>query len=302
MSVICYYHPCYSTLDLPATHRFPIKKYRLLFEAIKTLDDSNHFQFQLPTPATSQQLLLCHSSEYVMQFLTGELDSKAIRKMGFPWSKELVERTCLSVGASINAAQIALKYGFSLQLSGGYHHAFTDFGSGFCIFNDLAIAAAHCIELGLVERVLIFDCDVHQGDGTAQISQQQSNIISCSIHCEQNFPAKKQQSDLDFALNKGCTDDEYLSTVQQALTLATRLYQPDLILYNAGADIFAQDELGYLNISLEGVYQRDLAVIGFCQAQSIPLACAIGGGYMRDINQLVNVHLQLFKAALQYHK
>ena len=218
--------------------------------------------------------------------------------MGFPYSNELVERTLLSVGASIQSSEHALKHGFSANLSGGYHHAYSDYGSGFCIFNDLAIAAAHLINTEQADTVLIFDCDVHQGDGTAQITQNHNQIITCSIHCEQNFPRNKQESTYDFVLPAKTTDAEYLATLRQALDFFVRIHNPDIILYNAGADIYIKDELGLFNISLNGVYERDLFVINFCKQHQIPLMCALGGGYQRNLSSLINVHKQLFKAAI----
>lgn len=297
MKPLFFYHPLYSSLPLGPKHRFPINKYKDLFSKLcgTGLDLSI---CQDPPPATLEQLQLCHDQQYVEAFIRGELSEKAIRKMGFPWTELLVERTLQSIGASIASAEAALKHGIALHLSGGYHHAYREFGSGFCIFNDLAIAAAHCIKAQKAERVLIFDLDVHQGDGTAQICQNYPDIITCSVHCQQNFPAIKQHSDLDFPLERGCKDQEYLETVQQALQMSIRLYQPDLVLYNAGADIYQGDELGYFDISLEGVYQRDSYVINTCQELGLPLACALGGGYQRDIKQLIQVHWQLIRASL----
>jgi len=260
---------------------------------------ANHFT--PPIKATPAQLSLCHNQAYINDFLNGSLSNKAIKKMGFPYSNQLVERTLLSVGASIQGSEHALKHGFSANLSGGYHHAYRDYGSGFCIFNDLAIAAAHLINTEQADTILIFDCDVHQGDGTAQITQNQSNIITCSIHCEQNFPRLKQQSDYDFAMPANTTDADYLTTLKQALEFCVRIHSPDVILYNAGADIYQKDELGLFNVSLEGVYNRDYYILNYCKMNNIPLMCALGGGYQRNVNSLINVHKQLFKAAVDLY-
>ena len=292
-----YYHPLYSDLILPERHRFPIQKYKLLKTEIENLGVSA-IHFQEPKKATKSQLSLCHSQRYIDDFLNGTLSNKAIKKMGFPYSNELVERTLLSVGASIQSSEHALKHGFSANLSGGYHHAYSDYGSGFCIFNDLAIAAAHLINTEQADTVLIFDCDVHQGDGTAQITQNHDQIITCSIHCEQNFPRNKQESTYDFALPAKTTDAEYLATLEQALDFCVRIHNPDIILYNAGADIYTKDELGLFDVSLNGVYERDLFVLNFCKQHQIPLMCALGGGYQRNLSSLINVHKQLFKAAI----
>jgi len=295
-----FYHPLYSALTLPERHRFPIQKYQLLKAEIEDLGlTANHFTS--PIKATPAQLSLCHNQAYINDFLNGSLNNKAIKKMGFPYSEQLVERTLLSVGASIQGSEHALKHGFSANLSGGYHHAYSDYGSGFCIFNDLAIAAAHLINTDQADTILIFDCDVHQGDGTAQITQNQSNIITCSIHCEQNFPRLKQQSDYDFAMPANTTDADYLTTLEQALEFCVRIHNPDIILYNAGADIYQKDELGLFNVSLEGVYNRDYYILNYCKMNNIPLMCALGGGYQRNVNSLINVHKQLFKAAVDLY-
>ncbi len=292
-----YYHPLYSDLILPERHRFPIQKYQLLKTEIENLGVSA-IHFKDPKKATASQLALCHSQRYIDDFLTGGLSDKAIKKMGFPYSQQLVERTLLSIGGSIQAAEAAFSHDLTFNLSGGYHHAYSDFGSGFCIFNDLAIAAAHLINTEQADTVLIFDCDVHQGDGTAQITQNYNQIITCSIHCEQNFPRNKQESTYDFALPAKTADDEYLATLRQALDFCVRIHNPDIILYNAGADIYTKDELGLFNISLNGVYERDLFVLNFCKQHQIPLMCALGGGYQRNLSSLINVHKQLFKAAI----
>ncbi len=292
-----YYHPLYSDLILPERHRFPIQKYKLLKSEIENLGVSA-IHFQEPIKATKSQLSLCHSQRYIDDFLNGILSDKAIKKMGFPYSQQLVERTLLSIGGSIQAAEAAFSHDLTFNLSGGYHHSHSDFGSGFCIFNDLAIAAAHLINTEQADTVLIFDCDVHQGDGTAQITQNHNQIITCSIHCEQNFPRNKQESTYDFALPAKTADDEYLATLKQALDFCVRIHNPDIILYNAGADIYTKDELGLFNISLNGVYERDLFVLNFCKQHQIPLMCALGGGYQRNLSSLINVHKQLFKAAI----
>ncbi len=291
-----FYHPSYSALPLPPRHRFPINKYALLKSQLSTLQLDN--KFISPDKAPFESLLLCHDKDYIQSFMNGTLSQNAIRKMGFPWSNDLVERTLFSVGGSIAAAKYALENGTAANLSGGYHHAHKDFAAGFCIINDFAVAACDVIEQGLAETVVIFDCDVHQGDGTASILSKHSDVITCSIHCENNFPRIKAESDYDFPLSANTDDDAYLNTVSQALSLVCRLHKPDLILYNAGADIYKQDELGLLDISLNGVYERDRLVLDYCHQQGIPIAAAMGGGYQKNITQLVDVHKQFFIALL----
>ena len=292
-----YYHPLYSDLILPERHRFPIQKYQLLKTEIESLGVLAS-SFQEPKKANASQLALCHSQRYIDDFLNGGLSDKAIKKMGFPYSQQLVERTLLSIGGSIQAAEAAFSHDLTFNLSGGYHHAYSGFGSGFCIFNDLAIAAAHLINTEQADTVLIFDCDVHQGDGTAQITQKNDQVITCSIHCEQNFPRNKQESTYDFALPAKTTDTEYLTTVSQALDFCVRIHNPDIILYNAGADIYTKDELGLFDVSLDGIYKRDFFILNFFKQHQIPLMCALGGGYQRNLSKLINVHKQLFKAAI----
>ncbi|MCF6436256.1 histone deacetylase [Pseudoalteromonas sp. MMG022] len=289
-----FYHPSYSALSLPPRHRFPIQKYVLLKDQLVQLQLQN--KLVCPSKVNIESLLLCHDANYVQSFINGTLSEKAIRKMGFPWSKALVERTLYSVGGSIEAANCALKHGVAANLSGGYHHAHKGFGSGFCIINDFAVAACYLIQQALAETIVIFDCDVHQGDGTASILTERSDIITCSIHCEQNFPRNKAESDYDFPLAANAQDEAYLDTVHQALSLVCRLHSPDLILYNAGADIYKQDELGLLNVSLDGVLARDKLVMDYCRQNNIPMAAAMGGGYQKNITQLVDVHKQFFVA------
>lgn len=290
------YHECYSDLVLPERHRYPIGKYRALYQRLLAAGvPANAFITDSP-PATVAQLALVHQTDYIDTLLSGQIDPKAMRRIGFPWSEFLVRRSLQSVGGTIACAQLALQYGCALHLSGGYHHAFAGEGAGFCLFNDLAVAAKVLQQQG-VGRILIFDCDVHQGDGTALLFADDSNIITASLHGEKNFPARKQQSDWDIGLPTHCTDTLYLEAVEQSLDYLLRLYQPDLVLYDAGVDIHQHDDLGLLNISTTGVRQRDQLVLSRCQQAGIPLAAVIGGGYQRDLTALTDVHLQLFQAA-----
>ncbi|KAF7786738.1 hypothetical protein PRUB_a1388 [Pseudoalteromonas rubra] len=293
-----FYHPSYSALPLPPKHRFPIDKYRLLYQQLLQTPCASWLT-QPNLVASPAHITLCHEPEYVTAFLNGTLPDGAVKRMGFPWSEQLVERTLCSVGAALEAVQLALSDGFAANLSGGYHHAFSDRAAGFCIFNDLAIAARYLIQTGQVDTVLLLDCDVHQGDGSAEILADDTQIITCSLHCEQNFPKLKRQSDYDFALPVDCSDATYLATLHDALSLCTRLHQPDIILYNAGADIFRLDELGHLAVSLDGVLARDKQVLGHARQQGIPLMAALGGGYQRNVSRLVDVHMQLFIALQQ---
>lgn len=292
------YHACYSELSLPSRHRYPIGKYRALYQRLQQAGVPADYFVTEPPAATTAQLALVHQPAYIAALCQGELDAKALRRIGFPWSEFLISRSLQSVGGTIATAQQALIHGCALHLSGGYHHAFAGEGAGFCLFNDLAVSAKVLQQQG-VEKILIFDCDVHQGDGCALIFADDPNIITASLHGEKNFPARKQQSDWDIGLPSHCQDQAYLEAVQQSLDYLLALHQPDLVLYDAGVDIHQDDDLGLLQISTAGVYQRDLLVLSRCQQAKIPVAAVIGGGYQRDITALTEIHLQLFKAALQ---
>ena len=291
------FHPIYSQLTLPFKHRFPIEKYQGIYDALLAIGiPGSHFH--RPEPVVIQRLKKVLEPGYVDAFVNGTLDKQAMRRIGFPWSEQLVRRTLTAVGGTLLTAKLAVKHKRAVNLSGGYHHAFGNFGSGFCIVNDLYLSALQMLQEPGIDKVLIFDCDVHQGDGTAKLAQNNPQVVTVSIHAEKNFPYRKQQSDMDFPLPKGMSDDGYLNVVDEALHLAMRQYQPDAVLYDAGVDIHCDDDLGYLDISTQGVLQRDKMVFDACQHLDLPVAAVIGGGYQRDIAALVKVHLQLFKAAM----
>ncbi|MCU8034196.1 MULTISPECIES: histone deacetylase [unclassified Shewanella] len=291
------YHASYSKLALPPHHRFPTTKYAHLRQYLLDNHIATTAQFHAPTAMTAEDVMQVHQREYVGQFIAGTLPTAALRRIGFPWSEALVERTLHSVAGTTLTASLAINQGIALHLTGGYHHAHYDFGSGYCIFNDLILAARNAIASHQVHKVLIFDCDVHQGDGSATLSHQHQGIISCSIHCKENFPNRKQHSHYDIELTKGSDDNLYLETVEQTLALLIRIHQPDLILYDAGVDIHQNDDLGLLNISQEGLFRRDLTVLSMAKSENIPIAAVIGGGYSRDALQLSQRHCQLFIAA-----
>ncbi|MCL1093192.1 histone deacetylase family protein [Shewanella kaireitica] len=291
------YHASYSKLALPSKHRFPATKYLYLYQYLLQQGIAKQSQFFAAQAVTQQALTETHCSNYVSHFINGTLDAKLMRRIGFPWSKSLLERTLRSVAGTELTCRKAIEYGCAIHLSGGYHHAHHQFGSGFCIFNDLTYAAQQALKYPDIDKVLIFDCDVHQGDGTATTAATFNSIITCSIHCQHNFPARKQQSDYDIELPRGTADKYYLETVSQTLNYLIRLHQPDLIIYDAGVDIHTDDNLGYLNISTEGIYARDKSVIQQAYSAKIPIACVIGGGYSNEQHQLNIRHSQLFLAA-----
>ena len=290
------FHPIYSQLDLPERHRFPIEKYvGIRDELVRRGVDKA--RFITPSPIDSELLTSYYDSNYVEALTTGALDKKVMRRIGFPWSQQLIERTRTAVAGTCLTANLALEHGKALNLTGGYHHAFADFGSGFCLFNDLYLAAKTMQQTPTIDNVLIIDLDVHQGDGTAKLAEDDRDIFTLSIHGEKNFPYRKQHSDIDIGLAKGTEDDEYLSTLEEALTLANRQFQPDAIIYDAGVDVHVNDDLGHLHISTQGVYERDKTVFALADRLGVPIAAVIGGGYQRDIAALVDVHIQLYRAA-----
>lgn len=294
------YHPDY-VAPLPEGHRFPMPKFKLLRDLLlkdEVIKPEQVHKPELPDLATIQ---LVHTPAYVNAYSTGTLDAKAQRRIGLPWSKELAHRTRIAVGGTILAAKLALEYGCACNTAGGTHHAFPDYGSGFCIFNDLAIAARELQNLGLVKKILIVDCDVHQGDGTAWIFQDDESAFTFSMHCEANFPGTKQQSDLDIPLPVGVNDEEYLQILARHLSDLLTQVQPDLVLYDAGVDTHASDRLGKLCLTDTGIYRRERLVLSTCQAAGYPVACVIGGGYGKDISALIYRHSLLHRAAKEVY-
>lgn len=297
------YHSIYSELPLPDGHRYPINKYRLLFEAIMLRLDSDpkikdKVSFVTPEPLSIGEIKKTHCSHYVDALASGDLPAPKMRRIGFPWSEALIERTLTSTGGTVETALQAIRKGLAIHLSGGYHHAHFDFGSGFCLFNDLAIAAQQALEHPDVEKILIIDSDVHQGDGTATLCCDNPDIITLSFHCDKNFPARKPRSDLDIEFSRETGDEEFLDTFKSVVELAVSLHQPDLIIYDAGVDIHEQDELGYLKVSTNGIYLRDSFMFSLAKRKQIPIAAVVGGGYRSEHSDLVPIHMQLIQAAI----
>ncbi|AGY56441.1 histone deacetylase [Gloeobacter kilaueensis] len=290
------YSPRYEAA-LPVGHRFPMGKFGHLYRYLLTSGIARPEQFWLPERAGWEWLTLVHAPSYVADFCAGRLSEREFRRIGLPWSPAIVERTCTAVGGTVLSARLAISHGLACNIAGGTHHAFADFGSGFCIFNDLAVAARVLLAEGRVSRVLIVDLDVHQGDGTARIFAQEPAVFTFSMHCEQNFPARKQQSDLDVSLPIGTGDAVYLRTLREYLPDLLDRVRPDLVLYDAGVDPHRRDRLGKLDLSDEGLYERDLEVIGSCLRRRVAVAGVIGGGYDDDLQALVQRHSLLHRAA-----
>lgn len=285
-------------LPLPDGHRFPMAKYALLREALLASGDFAPEDFQLPPAATDAELLRAHDADYLRAVASGQLPEKAQKAIGFPWSPGMVERSRRSAGATLAACRSALaRGGFAANLAGGTHHAFRDRGEGFCVFNDAAVASLAMLAEGRAERILIVDCDVHQGNGTAAILRDEPRVFTFSMHGARNYPFAKEASDLDIELPDGCGDDAYLEQLRYGLETAFDLARPTLVLYLAGADPYRDDRLGRLALTMDGLRERDHLVLARCRAEGIPAAIAMAGGYARQIADTVHIHANTLKLA-----
>jgi acetoin utilization deacetylase AcuC-like enzyme len=285
-------------LPLPAGHRIPAGKYVRLRERIESSPEFADVELCVPEAATEVQLLLVHTPEYVAAILSGTLTQRQVRRIGLPWSPELVERSRRSVGGTMAACEAALIHGRAIHLGGGTHHAFPDYGAGYCVFNDVAVAVRHLQQQALASRILILDLDVHQGDGTAAIFAGDPSVYTCSLHGEGNFPFHKQAGNLDFAFPSGTQDSLYLGTLRRLLPEVLDASRPDLVVYLAGADPFEGDTLGRLSLTKDGLRQRDRLVLEGCRTRRVPVAIALGGGYARDIEDTVDIYLNTLRQPL----
>lgn len=292
------FSPAYVT-PLPDGHRFPMPKFGILRDLLIERGIASASQFNEPTLASRELLGLVHDHGYIDAFCDGTLDAQAIRRIGLPWSAELVKRTRTAVGGTLLTCELALQHGLACNVAGGTHHAHRGFGSGFCIFNDMAIAAAALLDRGAVDQVLIVDLDVHHGDGTATIFADDPRVFTFSMHCDQNFPRLKPPSDLDVPLPRGVGDAEYLDTLTKHLPWLLEQVEPDLVIYDAGVDVHRDDRLGYLDLTDSGLYDRDRRVIEQCRSHGIPTATVIGGGYDKNHEQLAWRHATVHRAAAE---
>lgn len=286
-----YNHP------LPANHRFPMIKYdlireQLLHEGVFELND-----FFEPKPIDSSIILLTHDPDYLSHLKNLTLDAKEARRIGFPLSKQLIAREIQIAGGTVECEIHALKYGTALNIAGGTHHAYTNRGEGFCLLNDQAIAANYLIAKGLVQTVLVLDLDVHQGNGTAEIFQENDQVYTISVHGAKNYPFKKELSDWDLPMQDGVEDQEYLALLQIIIDKIPTVFSPDFIFYQSGVDGLRQDRLGRLNLSLEGLKTRDEMVFQFAKQRKIPIVVCMGGGYAEKVSDVVDAHVNTFKVA-----
>jgi acetoin utilization deacetylase AcuC-like enzyme len=292
------YHKNYSCV-FAEDHRFVMSKFRRLHDILlkRGLIDANHANVFTPVMGNPEDFAIAHSPNYLKNLLGNHIYPKEWRRVGLPWSQGLVDRTLTAPNGTLLTARLALQYGVACHLAGGTHHAHRDFGSGFCMINDLAYTALKMLETKELSRILIFDCDVHQGDGSATILSGKPGVFTCSIHCEKNFPFRKAQSDLDVGLAFNMEDNDYIDIVDSTLQKLLIQFQPDLVLYDAGVDVWEHDELGKLNISWKGIEDRDRLVIETCFKQGIPIATVIGGGYDKDHERLAQRHAIVIEQA-----
>jgi acetoin utilization deacetylase AcuC-like enzyme len=283
-------------LPLPEGHRFPMQKYALLRQAVQTLAP---YALEEAPAATDDQLLLAHDASYIARMSNGTLSAQEIRQIGFPWSAQMAERARRSTGATIAALRSAIAHQCGVNLAGGTHHAFADHGEGFCCYNDAAVAARVAQRDCRIERVLICDLDVHQGNGTAAILSGDDSIFTFSMHGEKNYPVRKARSTLDVELPDGCDDAAYLAALNQHLPPILDRFKPQAIIYLAGADPFEGDRLGRLKLTKAGLAARDRLVMTKARDNALPIAVTMAGGYARDVNDIVDIHFSTVRTAFE---
>ena len=290
-------------LPLPEGHRFPMLKYSELRERVAASSICGPGELREPDAITDEQILRAHRPDYLRRVVSGTLTEKEIRRIGFPWSERMVERSRRASGGTVGACLAALEEGFAANLAGGTHHAFADRGEGYCVFNDSAIAAREVQAAGLVGRVVVIDTDVHQGNGTAAILAGDPSVFTFSIHGEKNFPFQKEKSDLDLPLPDGADDEAFLEALTMGLEKALDASNPDLAIYLAGADPFEGDRLGRLSVTKAGLAERDRIVLEGCRERGIPVAVTMAGGYSENVGDIVDVHFaSISRAAAMTHR
>jgi acetoin utilization deacetylase AcuC-like enzyme len=313
------YYCDHFVLPLPDQHRFPMRKYAMLRarvaselacaeqaspdgkqEATEPSWATRGVLLVEPPAASDGQLALAHHPRYIQDFCAGRLSAAEQRRIGFPWSLEMVERARRSAGGTIAAARLAARDGIAFNLAGGTHHAGHAHGEGFCCFNDVAVTARLLQTEGLGRQVLIVDLDVHQGNGSAQILAGDPSVFTLSIHGARNYPFEKAQSSLDVDLPDECLDDAYLEALQDSLDEVLRQFQPDFLIYLAGADVYTGDRLGRLNLSKQGILNRDQMVFAFAERLALPVAVCMGGGYCPKIDDIVDIHFNTVRSGLDH--
>lgn len=282
---------------LPEGHRFPMVKYDLLPEQLLyegTISSDNLFK---PKPLQEQAILETHDATYWHRLRNLQLTPSEIRRTGFPHSHELIDREVLIMGGTLQASLFALEYGIGMNIAGGTHHAFTDKGEGFCLLNDIAIAANYLLNHKGISKILVVDLDVHQGNGTAQIFQQEPRVFTFSMHGGNNYPHRKEHSDLDVPLKDGTDDKTYLKLLSDILPRLFDEQEPGFVFFQSGVDVLATDKLGKLGMSIAGCKERDRIVLELCKKHKVPVAASMGGGYSKQIAHIVEAHANTFRLA-----
>ncbi len=290
------FHPIYKH-PLPEGHRFPMMKYELLPQQLLhegTCKEENFFEPGIPN---DKYIVAVHEPDYFYDLLNMKISAKAARKIGFPLSEDLVERERIIADGTMKACDYAIEHGIAMNIAGGTHHAYSDHGEAFCMLNDQAIGARYLQAKGLAKKILIIDLDVHQGNGTAEIFQNDASVFTFSMHGATNYPFKKEKSDLDIPLEKGTDDKAYLSILKENLPKLLDSVQPDFIFYLCGVDVIASDKLGTLGLTLKGCKMRDEFVLKTCFKNQIPVQCSMGGGYSPEIKVIVEAHANTFRVA-----
>jgi acetoin utilization deacetylase AcuC-like enzyme len=280
-------------------HVFPSQKYRLVYERLLQEGIASQEDFLKPMPASDEDILRVHSQDYLYKLKTGSLTRAEVMRMEVPYSTELIEACWLAAGGSILSARRALEEGFSANLGGGFHHAYPDHGEGFCVIHDVAVAIRKMQVDGAIERAMVVDTDVHQGNGTAAIFGGDETVFTMSIHQEHNYPYPKPPSTVDVNLPDGMGDADYLAILEKYLHRSFDEFSPQLLFYVAGADPYGEDQLGGLALTMEGLARRDALVMGYAQRNQVPTAVTLAGGYARKLDDTVSIHVNTIKAAIQ---
>jgi acetoin utilization deacetylase AcuC-like enzyme len=280
-------------------HVFPSQKYRLVYERLLQEGIASQDDFLKPISATDEDILRVHSQDYVYKLKSGSLTRAEVMRMEVPYSTELIEACWLAAGGSILSARRALEDGFSANIGGGFHHAYPDHGEGFCVIHDVAVAIRKMQVDGAIERAMVVDTDVHQGNGTAAIFGGDETVFTMSIHQEHNYPYPKPPSTIDVNLPDGIGDADYLAILEKYLHRSFDEFSPQLLFYVAGADPYQEDQLGGLALTMEGLARRDALVLGYAQRNQVPTAVTLAGGYARKVEDTVTIHVNTIKAAIQ---
>ena len=282
-------------IPLPEGHRFVGTKFSDLYNFIKNSNLYTNLTIHQSNSAPINDVQVVHNRNYVMSVKEGNLSRDQERRINLPWSARLAKRSFLAIQGTLQTSQLALDYGIACHLAGGTHHAFKDCGSGFCVFNDLAYASIALLNQKKVKKILILDLDVHQGDGTASICENIDNIFTCSIHCKNNFPFDKKNSNLDVPIDDEVNDVEYINILTKTLDQIESNFTPDIVFYDAGVDVHSNDDLGNLNLTNDGIKKRDEIVCEYFKEKKIPLCTVIGGGYSKNRQELASRHFSIFE-------